>query len=108
MTLQSITVVQHDAQQFIYRMGGHKHISNYVTFDFPVGDGTPLISIENDEYCYIISERGTEYERRTTTDYSMLLYWIASNISFSIATDYELKQALSHNVFDTIIPLEHF
>lgn len=72
-------------------MGRCLPYSHYVTFDSPKEDGTPFVCIENDKYCYIISERGNEIDKRKTDNYQLLLYWIACDISFSIASDYELK-----------------
>jgi len=38
------------------------------TYNFPIGDATPYIEVDNDGYMYfIISERGTEFSRKSST-----------------------------------------
>lgn len=43
---------------------------------------------------YVIVERGQELSRKTTNKLDDLLYWIFSGITFSMATDYELKNRI--------------
>jgi hypothetical protein len=43
---------------------------------------------------YVVIERGQELERKTTTDLDTLLYWIFSNVTFSMAVEYELNNRL--------------
>ena len=43
---------------------------------------------------YVIVERGQELERRTTEKLDNLLYWIFTNVTFSMACDYELKNRI--------------
>lgn len=62
------------------------------TFSSPIGDATPNIEVDNSGlYHFVISERGTEYERKITSDLNDLMYWIFSGVTFSLACDYELK-----------------
>ena len=42
----------------------------------------------------MISERGTEYERKITSDIDELMYWIFSVVTFSMACDYELNNRI--------------
>lgn len=47
------------------------------TFSSPIGDATPNIEVDNSGlYHFVISERGTEYERKITSDLNDLMYWI--------------------------------
>ncbi|MBD3213081.1 MAG: hypothetical protein GF311_10780 [Candidatus Lokiarchaeota archaeon] len=55
------------------------------------GFGTPYIEIGTNEYSYIISERGSELERRRTNDLDTLLYWILSDIVSNMAEEWELE-----------------
>jgi hypothetical protein len=65
------------------------------TFSSPIGDATPNIEIDNlGLYNYVISERGNEYERKVTSALNDLLYWIFANVTFSMASDYELKNRI--------------
>lgn len=43
---------------------------------------------------YVVVERGTEIERRTTNNLDELLYWIFQSVTFSIASEYELNNRI--------------
>jgi hypothetical protein len=43
-----------------------------------------------DAYAYVVSERGTEFERRVTRDPDELLYWLVAELTFEMAMEYEL------------------
>mgnify|MGYP001011352259 CR=1 FL=1 len=60
------------------------------TFDSPRGDATPYIELRGSEMHYVVSERGHEYERRTTIDLDEFLYWAAADITFGLACDWEV------------------
>lgn len=55
------------------------------------GFGTPHIEIDKNGYNYVISERGSEHERKQTEDITTLLFWILKDIVFIMASDYELE-----------------
>lgn len=55
----------------------------------PQHDGSAHIEIAEDRYHYVVTERGTELERRTTSDADELLYWLACNIVGKLASTYE-------------------
>jgi hypothetical protein len=57
----------------------------------PAHDGSPHIEKVGNEWRYIVAERGTELERRTTSDPEEVLYWLARDVSFDIASGYELE-----------------
>lgn len=61
------------------------------TFDHPTGDGLPCIEIRGDEMHWVVSERGEEFERRTTRDLDELLYWVFAGITFGMAADWEVR-----------------
>ncbi|MFD0939544.1 Imm63 family immunity protein [Pedobacter boryungensis] len=59
-------------------------------------DAHPYIEVDNLGYMfYIISERGQEYERKGTNNIDDLLYWIFANVTFAMASDYELKNRIA-------------
>jgi hypothetical protein len=60
------------------------------TFDYPIGDATPFIEID-DRYHFVISERGNELERRSTTMFGELLYWVFDGITSAQAGDWEMR-----------------
>lgn len=63
----------------------------YIQFaETPRHDGSPHIEYEGDEFHYVITERGSEYERRKTKNPDDILFWLVSDITFSMAADFEL------------------
>lgn len=44
---------------------------------------------------FVVVERGTELERRTTANLDELLYWIFQGVTFSLACDYELAHRIA-------------
>ena len=62
-----------------------------------VGDCSNHIEIIDDEYCYVITERGKDIQREKTKDLDELLYWIFDNVVMSMAMDIEKKQRQPNN-----------
>lgn len=63
--------------------------ANYLpTYGRSREDGTPHIEI-NGAYDFVVSERGKEFERRSSSDIDELLYWVFRTVTFSLAADYE-------------------
>lgn len=60
----------------------------------PFDDGRPYLSVENDEYNYIYSERGYEFSRKKTSSLDELLYWIMYDIVHQMAVNYELNHRI--------------
>jgi len=56
----------------------------------PNHDGSAHIEREGPFLCYVLTERGSEYERRRTQDTEELLYWLMSDVTFDMAVKYEL------------------
>jgi hypothetical protein len=52
---------------------------------------------------YVIIERGEELSRKTTDNLDMLLFWIFSNLTFSMACDYELNNRQEDKDFRRIL-----
>ena len=67
------------------------------------GLGTPHIEISGRGYHYVVSERGTEFRRDTTSDIHTLLYWIFKGIVFQMASEYELKHRKSEEDFRRLL-----
>ncbi|SHI60926.1 Immunity protein 63 [Rubritalea squalenifaciens DSM 18772] len=57
----------------------------------PQHDGTPHIELVGDEFHFVVTERGSEFERRRTRDADEILYWLFEGFTQGMATDYELK-----------------
>ena len=57
----------------------------------PRHDGSPHVEVSGEELSYVVTERGSEFVRRTTTSQDDLLYWLASDMVFSLAGHYEFN-----------------
>lgn len=55
------------------------------------GFGDPHVEIQGDRYEYVVTERGTEFERRGTGDPDELMYWLVSDVIREMAIDHELQ-----------------
>ena len=65
------------------------------TYNFPIGDATPYIEVDDDGFMYfVISERGTEFSREKFDNIDDFLYRIFSSATFSMACSYELKHRI--------------
>lgn len=88
--MKTLTEIQNLAKELAGRIKAP--LALLPTFSTPTGDATPNIEVDNSGlYYFVISERGTEYKRKTTSDLNELMYWIFSGVTFSMACDYELK-----------------
>lgn len=54
--------------------------------------GAPHVEIVGDEYHFVVTERGSEFERRKTNDIDQLLYWFVSGDAGQLARDWELER----------------
>src|SRR5262245_27891511 len=59
--------------------------------EIPGHDGSAHVEREGPYYCYVVTERGTENERRRTTDREEILYWLLKDVTSDIALKYELE-----------------
>ena len=91
--MKTLTEMQNLAKDLASRINAPIHL--LPTFSTPIGDATPNIEVDNSGlYHFVISERGTEYERKITSDIDELMYWIFSVVTFSMACDYELNNRI--------------
>ncbi|NJM41318.1 MAG: hypothetical protein HC853_11410 [Anaerolineae bacterium] len=51
------------------------------------------------QYHYIVTERGLELSRQTTTDKDELLYWLVSSIASARASPYEFRHRVRGQSF---------
>jgi hypothetical protein len=58
----------------------------------PTHSGAPHVEIVGDEYHFVVTERGSEFERRKTNDVDQLLYWFVSGDAGQLARDWELER----------------
>lgn len=60
----------------------------------PQHDGSPHVEQHGEEYHFIVTERGSEFERRRTTYPEEILYWLLEGVTQVAATNYELKNRI--------------
>lgn len=66
--------------------------SEIVAFrESPSQDGSPHVEYEGSDLCFVVTERGCEFERRRTKDGDVLLYWLVSDLTHQMACTYELR-----------------
>lgn len=54
-------------------------------------DAIPYLEIRDNEFHYIVRERGIEFSRKITSSLDELLYWFFYDIASQLSIDYELK-----------------
>jgi hypothetical protein len=59
--------------------------------DSPTHSGASHAEIVNGQYHYVVTERGSEFERKVAKDEDELLYWFVADSTFSIACAWELE-----------------
>ena len=69
----------------------------------PAHDGSPHVEVSNDFYYYVVTERGSEIERRSTPDADELLYWLLQGVTFSLACDFELRHRVAGQDFRRLL-----
>jgi hypothetical protein len=57
----------------------------------PRHDGSAHVELRDGCYHYVVTERDSELERRVATDENEILYWLASDLVFDLACDFELR-----------------
>lgn len=65
------------------------------TYGYSKDFAYPHIEVDNSGLIhYVVIERGEELDRKTTDNLEEILYWIFSSVTFSIASEYELKNRI--------------
>lgn len=72
----------------------HRHF-----FTTPQHDGSCHVELVGSEFHYVVTERGTEYERWTTSDADELLFWLVSDLTREMAMEWELKNRIEGEDF---------
>jgi hypothetical protein len=61
----------------------------------PQHDGSAHVEIVSGTYHYVVTERGSELERSVAKDKDELFYWLMSDVTFSIACDFEVNRRIA-------------
>lgn len=60
----------------------------------PQHDGSAHVELKDGKYNYVVTERGSEFERRRAENEDEVLYWLISDLVFDLASQYELKNRI--------------
>jgi hypothetical protein len=77
------------------------------TYGSPEGSARPHIEVSGAEMHWVVSERGNEWERRSTDDIDELLFWIFESATWSMAADYELHHRIEDQDFRRVLFAKH-
>ena len=86
-----LTLAEFEAE--VYRRGALIEApSRYLpTFGTVEQTARPGILVDTQGYTWIVAERGTDFERFTTTDLDKILFAVFESVAAMMASDYELK-----------------
>lgn len=88
-TMQTLSALKSSYLEIAQRL--HAPIE-YVRFaESPQHDGSPHIESNGNGFAYVITERGEEYERKTTTYEDDILYWLVRDLTREMASRFELE-----------------
>ena len=68
-------------------------LPNYQSSD---GDARPHIEVHGSSLSWVVQERGSEFERRTTSEREELLYWTFVGVTGCMAGDWELQHRVPY------------
>ena len=92
MSMKNISELQNELLKFGEEIAGTPRPNGlFIMPESPTHTGSPHAEIVNSEYHYVVTERGSEFERKVTKDEDELLYWFVSDSTFSIACSWELE-----------------
>lgn len=87
------------------RVGIDRNSSLYPMFSstsIVFGDGSSIYTY-NSKYHYVIMERGNEIEHHVSKSLDDILYLVFSNITFTLATNYEVKHRKDNQDFRRLL-----
>jgi hypothetical protein len=85
----AVSTIKSRYYQIARRLGAPKRFVMFATQPRP--DGGAYVERDGDGYAYVAWERGHEFERRVTPDPDEVLYWLVSDLTFDMASEYELS-----------------
>lgn len=59
-------------------------------------DGSAHVEILDGVYQYVVTERGSELERRPAVNADEVMYWLAQDVSFELACSYEVRHRVAN------------
>lgn len=78
------------------------------TYGYSQDFAYPHLEVWNGALWWVVVERGKELERRSTTDLNELLYWVFEGVTFSMASDWELRNRVEDQDFRILLFTKQF
>jgi hypothetical protein len=69
----------------------------------PRHDGSSHIESRDGGWDYVVTERGSEFERRRTTDPDEVLFWLVADLTWGMALEYEFTHRRAGQDFRRIM-----
>jgi hypothetical protein len=87
----------------------HAPLDGLPTFDRSEQSGRPHVEVTRDGVMHwVVCERGTEFERRSTLDRRELFYWVFQSVTFSMAAAWELEHRVEGEDFRRQLWIKQF
>ncbi len=95
MPMKSIEYVQKEVARIGKQLCGDSKPSYlFAVASSPTHSGAPHVEIIGDEYHFVVTERGSEYERLKTKNLDDIIYWFVEGDVGDLARTWELKNRL--------------
>lgn len=65
-------------------------------------DGSPHVEFQSGLFHFVVTERGSEFERRTTASHEEAMYWFVRELTSRKASNFELKNRVKNQDFRRI------
>jgi hypothetical protein len=90
--MKSLAEIENDVLQLAVQIGAYATI--LPTYGKTTDGARPHIEVDSRGYHYVVVERGEELRRTTTREYDDLLYNIFVDVTFNLASNYELANRI--------------
>ena len=94
MTLNVISEHYHAIAEKLAASPRHVHF-----FTTPQHDGSWHVERNANEFHYVVTERGIEIQRRKASDAEEILFWLVSDLTFRMATEWEVEHRIEGQDF---------
>lgn len=66
-------------------------------------NGSPHVEFVDGAFHYVVTERGSEFERKATANIDEISYWLVYDLTFWMAVEYELKHRVPNQDFRRVM-----
>lgn len=69
----------------------------------PQHDGSVHVEVSENWFYYVVTERGKEFQRKSTTQAKELLYWLMRDVVFDLASAFEARHRVKGQSFRRLL-----